>query len=98
MEATVETIWARELSAERKAYLAQSRIPEIIICNVVLIAFSTGGILVRLFVRLRYLTGINLDDMICIASWVRLSLRYPSRTPTHTWYRPSPSFYASLQC
>ncbi|OOQ88501.1 integral membrane protein [Penicillium brasilianum] len=69
MEAAMETIGARELSAERKAYLAQSRIPEIIICNVVLIVFSTGGMLVRLFVRLRYLTGINLDDMICIASW-----------------------------
>lgn len=68
------SILARELSAERIAYLAQSRIPGIIACNVVLLVFATGGLLVRLFVRVRYLTGINLDDMVCIASWVRLSL------------------------
>ncbi|KAJ5090213.1 hypothetical protein N7532_008897 [Penicillium argentinense] len=65
-----ENIWTRELSAERKAYLAQSRIPEIIACNVVLLVFATVGLLVRLFVRLRYLTGINIDDVICMASWV----------------------------
>ncbi|KAJ5998936.1 hypothetical protein N7451_006746 [Penicillium sp. IBT 35674x] len=57
-------IWGRELSAERIAYLAQSRIPEIIACNVVLLTFATGGLLIRLFVRVRYLTGINLDDMV----------------------------------
>lgn len=61
----------RDLTPERIAYLAQSRIPEIIACNIVLLAFATGGLLVRLFVRVRYLTGINLDDLVCIASWVR---------------------------
>ncbi|KAJ5548946.1 hypothetical protein N7513_006180 [Penicillium frequentans] len=63
-------IWGRELSAERIAFLAQSRIPEIIACNVVLLAFATGGLLIRLFVRVRYLTGINLDDVVCVTSWV----------------------------
>ncbi|KAJ5701434.1 hypothetical protein N7488_008982 [Penicillium malachiteum] len=66
----MESIWARELSAERIAYLAQSRIPDIIACNVILLIFATGGLVVRLFVRVRYLTGINLDDFICITSWV----------------------------
>jgi hypothetical protein len=98
MEAPAEIIGARELSAERIAYLAQSRIPEIIACNVVLLVFATGGLLVRLFVRVRYLTGINLDDMVCMASWVRLSLRCPPRSATHACSRSSPSFFALLQC
>ncbi|KAF7592019.1 hypothetical protein BBP40_000800 [Aspergillus hancockii] len=58
------------LTPERIAYLAQSRIPEIILCNTVLLVIATGGLLVRLFVRVRYLTGINLDDLLCITSWV----------------------------
>lgn len=68
MEAAVENIWPRELSAERKAFLAQSKIPDILACNVILLVFATGGLLVRLFVRLRYLTGISIDDVICITS------------------------------
>jgi hypothetical protein len=65
------SILARHLSAERIAYLAQSRIPDIIACNVILLVFATGGLLIRLFVRVRYLTGINLDDLVCMTSWVR---------------------------
>lgn len=65
------SIWGRELSAERITYLAQSRIPEIIACNIVLLVFATGGLLIRLFVRVRYLAGINLDDVVCMTSWVR---------------------------
>lgn len=68
----MEEIWERSLSPERKAYLAQSRIPEIIICNVILLAIATAGLAVRLFVRMRYLTGINLDDMLCVVSWACL--------------------------
>ncbi|OJJ37776.1 hypothetical protein ASPWEDRAFT_27129 [Aspergillus wentii DTO 134E9] len=66
----MEEVWERSLSPERIAYLAQSRIPEIIICNVMLLVIATGGLLVRLFVRFRYLTGINLDDFLCVTSWV----------------------------
>ncbi|KAJ6032589.1 hypothetical protein N7540_003321 [Penicillium herquei] len=66
----MESIWARDLTAERIAYLAQSRIPDIIACNVILLVFATGGLVIRLFVRVRYLTGINLDDVVCITSWV----------------------------
>lgn len=66
----MEEIWERDLSPERIAYLAQSRIPGIIACNTILLVFATGGLLVRLFVRVRYLTGINLDDVLCITSWV----------------------------
>lgn len=62
----------RSLSPERIAYLAQSRIPEIIFCNTALLAIATAGLLVRLFVRIRYLTGINLDDLLCLTSWVGL--------------------------
>jgi hypothetical protein len=83
MEDPVGAIWERELSAERIAYLAQSRIPDIIACNVILLVFATGGLLIRLFVRVRYLTGINLDDMVCMTSWVRLSLFIQSRLVTH---------------
>lgn len=68
----MENIWPRELSAERKAFLAQSKIPDILVCNVILLVFATGGLLVRLSVRLRYLTGINIDDVICMTSWVYL--------------------------
>ncbi|KAE8356192.1 hypothetical protein BDV28DRAFT_165373 [Aspergillus coremiiformis] len=66
----MDRLWERGLSPERKAFLAQSRIPEIIICNTVLLVFATGGLLVRLFVRIRYLTGINIDDLMCVTSWV----------------------------
>jgi hypothetical protein len=98
MEAHAKIIGARELSAERIAYLAQSRIPEIIACNVVLLVFATGGLLVRLFVRVRYLTGINVDDMICMASWVRLFLCCLPCSATHPCFRSSLSSFASLQC
>ncbi|KAE8310632.1 integral membrane protein [Aspergillus transmontanensis] len=63
-------VWERSLSPERIAYLAQSRIPEIIFCNTALLIIATAGLLVRLFVRIRYLTGINLDDLLCVASWI----------------------------
>ncbi|PYI24372.1 integral membrane protein [Aspergillus violaceofuscus CBS 115571] len=66
----MEEIWERDLSPERIAYLAQSRIPGIIACNTILLVFATAGLLVRLFVRVRYLTGINVDDVLCIASWI----------------------------
>ncbi|KOC15631.1 integral membrane protein [Aspergillus flavus AF70] len=64
----------RSLSPERIAYLAQSRIPEIIFCNTALLAIATAGLLVRLFVRIRYLTGINLDDLLCLTSWFNSSV------------------------
>ncbi|KAB8261596.1 integral membrane protein [Aspergillus pseudonomiae] len=66
----MEGVWERSLSPERIAFLAQSRIPEIIFCNTVLLVIATAGLLVRLFVRIRYLTGINLDDILCVTSWV----------------------------
>ncbi|GKZ50959.1 hypothetical protein AbraIFM66951_004656 [Aspergillus brasiliensis] len=66
----MEGVWERDLTPERIAFLAQSRIPEIIACNVILIVFSTLGLLVRIFVRIRHLTGINIDDVLCISSWV----------------------------
>ncbi|PWY86680.1 hypothetical protein BO70DRAFT_333076 [Aspergillus heteromorphus CBS 117.55] len=58
------------LSPERIAYLAQSRIPEIIACNCALIVIATAGLLVRIFVRIRYLTGLNFDDVLCITSYI----------------------------
>ncbi|KAB8245003.1 hypothetical protein BDV35DRAFT_381856 [Aspergillus flavus] len=67
-------VWERSLSPERIAYLAQSRIPEIIFCNTALLAIATAGLLVRLFVRIRYLTGINLDDLLCLTSWFNSSV------------------------
>lgn len=70
----MESVWSRDLTPERIAYLAQSRIPDVIACNVVLLVFATGGLLVRLFVRLRYLTGINIDDVICMTSWVHQTI------------------------
>lgn len=73
MEGLEGSIQARELSAERIAYLAQSRIPDVLACNIILLVFATGGLLVRLFVRVRYLTGINLDDVVCMTSWVSTS-------------------------
>ena len=69
----MEGIGERDLTPERIAYLAQTRIPEIIACNVTLLVFATLGLLVRIFVRIRHLTGINFDDVLCITSWVRLS-------------------------
>lgn len=68
-------VWERSLSPERIAYLAQSRIPEIIFCNTALLVIATVGLLVRLFVRIRYLTGINFDDLLCVTSWVGRLLR-----------------------
>lgn len=74
----MEEIWERSLSPERKAFLAQSRIPEIILCNVILLVIATAGLAVRLFVRMRYLTGVNFDDLLCVTSWVcRYFLLYP---------------------
>ncbi|KAE8332949.1 hypothetical protein BDV39DRAFT_188993 [Aspergillus sergii] len=67
-------VWERSLSPERIAYLAQSRIPEIIFCNTALLVIATAGLLVRLFVRIRYLTGINLDDLLCVTSWFNSSV------------------------
>lgn len=98
MEDPVGAIWARKLSAERIAYLAQSRIPDIIACNVILLVFATGGLLIRLFVRVRYLTGINLDDIICMTSWVRLSLFIPISIGYSCVFRYSPLSCASLRC
>ncbi|KAE8148674.1 hypothetical protein BDV25DRAFT_13386 [Aspergillus avenaceus] len=66
----MEEIWKRDLTPERIAYLKQSRIPEIITCQTVLLVVATLGLLLRLFVRLRYLTGINIDDLLCVTSWV----------------------------
>ncbi|KAE8386308.1 integral membrane protein [Aspergillus alliaceus] len=66
----MEEVWKRALTPERIAYLAQSRIPEIIVCDTLLLVFATGGLLVRLWVRMRYLAGVNFDDLLCVTSWV----------------------------
>ncbi|PWY72958.1 integral membrane protein [Aspergillus heteromorphus CBS 117.55] len=68
----MEVVWNELLSSTDSSSvdLSASRVPSIIICNTVLLVIATSGLLVRLFVRVRYLSGINLDDLMCIFSWV----------------------------
>lgn len=50
---------------------AETKVPAIIICNVILIVASTLGIIVRIFVRVRYIQ-FGLDDWFCAIGWVCL--------------------------
>lgn len=50
--------------------LHESKVQGVIVCNTVLIVASTLALCVRLFVRLRYLTGIGMDDVFCVIGWV----------------------------
>ncbi|KAJ6038881.1 uncharacterized protein N7446_012695, partial [Penicillium canescens] len=57
-------------ASDTTSYSQQSRVSSIIVCNAVLIATSSLGLFVRFFVRIRYLAGIDLDDVFCAISWV----------------------------
>ncbi|KAJ5908729.1 hypothetical protein N7495_001411 [Penicillium taxi] len=48
-----------------------SKVLSVILCNGCLIIASTLALFVRLFVRMKYLTGIQLDDVFCVVGWVR---------------------------
>ena len=65
----MEVVWKGVSSPDNTVDLSESRVPSIIVCNTVLLVIATGGLLVRLFVRIRYLTGISLDDLLCVISW-----------------------------
>ncbi|KAJ5668719.1 hypothetical protein N7462_009789 [Penicillium macrosclerotiorum] len=69
-------------SSDSTEYLQQSRVASIIVCNAVLIAASTVGLLVRLFVRIRYLSGIDLDDVFCAIGWVLTRYGYGRHVDT----------------
>jgi hypothetical protein len=47
----------------------QSRVPSILICNILLIIASTVAVCVRLYVRIRYVS-IGWDDYFCVVGWV----------------------------
>ncbi|OOF92688.1 hypothetical protein ASPCADRAFT_133080 [Aspergillus carbonarius ITEM 5010] len=66
----MEVVWKGVSSPDNTVDLSESRVPSIIVCNTVLLVIATGGLLVRLFVRIRYLTGISLDDLLCVISWI----------------------------
>jgi hypothetical protein len=64
-------ILPRETSAEDSALDASgSKVLAVVVCNIVLIVASTLGLLVRFFVRIRYLNGISWDDAFCAIGWV----------------------------
>lgn len=67
----MEVVWKEASSTDPPVDLKASRVSSIIACNTVLLVIATAGLSVRLFVRLRYLSGINFDDVLCVASWVR---------------------------
>lgn len=52
------------------AYLAESKVPSIVVCNAILIAFAGLGLAVRLFVRTRFLSGIGWDDIFCAVGYI----------------------------
>ncbi|CEJ61418.1 hypothetical protein PMG11_09953 [Penicillium brasilianum] len=52
---------------------AETKVPAIIICNVILIVASTLGIIVRIFVRVRYIQ-FGLDDWFCAIGWALTSV------------------------
>jgi hypothetical protein len=55
--------------AANTAYLAQSRVPAVIACNVILLSIVSIAVAVRLYVRYRYYR-IRSDDILCIISWM----------------------------
>ncbi|KAJ5106235.1 hypothetical protein N7456_002910 [Penicillium angulare] len=63
-------LWSRASSDGSSVNLNESQIPNIIICNAVLIVASTLALGVRLLVRIRWLTGIGMDDVFCVIGWV----------------------------
>ncbi|PYI08053.1 integral membrane protein [Aspergillus sclerotiicarbonarius CBS 121057] len=66
----MDVVWKETFPPDDTVNLKASRVSSIIVCNTVLLIIATSGLLVRLFVRIRYLTGINLDDLLCMISWV----------------------------
>ncbi|PYH42882.1 uncharacterized protein BP01DRAFT_126213 [Aspergillus saccharolyticus JOP 1030-1] len=58
-----------ESSSNSSADLDASRVPSIIVCNTVLMVIASFGVLVRVFVRTQYLSGLGADDYLCIVSW-----------------------------
>lgn len=56
--------------------LRQSKVKDIILCNAVLIALATFGVVLRVWVRVRYLNGIDWDDglfsfvSVCGILWI----------------------------
>lgn len=67
----MEVVWKEVSSTDPPVDLNASRVSSIIACNTVLLVIATAGLSVRLFVRLRYLSGLNFDDLLCVTSWVR---------------------------
>ncbi|RAL14139.1 uncharacterized protein BO97DRAFT_448715 [Aspergillus homomorphus CBS 101889] len=65
-----ELIFRDESSSDSPVDLSASRVPSIIVCNTVLIVIASVGVLVRVFVRTQYLSGLGADDFLCIASWI----------------------------
>lgn len=94
----MEVVWKDVSSTGGSVDLQASRVSSIIACNTILLVIATGGLLVRLFVRLRYLSGINFDDLLCVVSWVRflapLNLLMPSQILTLRCPRSSHLFCA----
>ncbi|BCR98686.1 uncharacterized protein AKAW2_40369S [Aspergillus luchuensis] len=66
----MEVVWKEVSSTDPPVDLNASRVSSIIACNTVLLVIATAGLSVRLFVRLRYLSGLNFDDLLCVTSWV----------------------------
>lgn len=61
----------RDQSGGTLSQAQETKVPAIIICNAILIVASTLGILVRIFVRVRYI-HFGLDDWFCVIGWVCL--------------------------
>ncbi|KAH2008221.1 hypothetical protein KXV97_002171 [Aspergillus fumigatus] len=84
--------------AAHSAYLAQSRVPNIIACNVILLSIVSIAVAMRLYVRYRYFM-IRSDDILCFISWNRqdvhvfslfcLNVEYGSFSPIS----PGPNMY-----
>ncbi|OJJ98638.1 hypothetical protein ASPACDRAFT_44270 [Aspergillus aculeatus ATCC 16872] len=65
-----DLIFREQSSSDSSVNLNASAVPSIIVCNTVLIVIATIGVLVRVFVRTQYLSGLGADDYLCIVSWV----------------------------
>ncbi|KAH3066407.1 hypothetical protein KXW16_005768 [Aspergillus fumigatus] len=84
--------------AAHSAYLAQSRVPNIIACNVILLSIVSIAVAMRLYVRYRYFM-IRSDDILCFISWNRqdvhvfslfcLNVEYGNLSPIS----PGPNMY-----
>ncbi|OJJ43516.1 hypothetical protein ASPZODRAFT_19239 [Penicilliopsis zonata CBS 506.65] len=58
------------LFTERGDNSKGSRVASILVCNGVLLAICTLGVVVRVYVRVRLLTGLAWDDLFCILGWI----------------------------